>query len=44
MVCVVKHYVCEECAEGFDTMLEAKEHEKECKEKWIGDNICKTNK
>ena len=28
----VIHYVCEYCAESFDTDYEAIEHEKECKE------------
>ena len=32
MVCIVKHYLCEVCDEDFDTLFEAKEHEKECGE------------
>ena len=31
MVVIVRHYCCEECEEAFDTMEEAKEHEKKCK-------------
>ena len=31
MVCIVKHYICEFCSDSFDTLFQAKEHEKECK-------------
>jgi hypothetical protein len=30
MVVVVKHYLCENCSADFDTLEEAKQHEKEC--------------
>jgi len=31
MVCIVKHYICDECGLDFDTLPQAKEHEEKCK-------------